>query len=50
VDYYIVRDQVPYRELGSDWAARRYSVEHRTNRLVRQLEALGMNVTVQPAI
>ncbi len=47
--YYIVRDQVPYRELGPDWAARRYSVEHRTNRLVRQLEALGMNVTVQPA-
>lgn len=47
--YHIVRDRVPYQELGPDWAARRYSVEHRTNRLVRQLEALGMNVTVQPA-
>lgn len=44
--YYIVRDRVPYRELGPDWAARRYSVEHRANRLVRQLESLGMNVTV----
>lgn len=46
--YYIVRDRVPYRELGADWAARRYSVEHRTNRLVRQLESLGLRVQVQP--
>lgn len=47
--YYIVRDRVPYRELGPDWAARRYSLEHRTNRLVRQLESLGVTVTVQAA-
>lgn len=47
--YYIVRDHVRYHELGPDWAARRFSVEHRANRLVRQLEALGMSVTVQPA-
>jgi transposase len=47
--YYIVRDQVPYRELGADWLARRYSPEHRTRRLVKQLEALGHRVTLEAA-
>ena len=46
--WHIVRDRVPYRELGPDWAARRFSVQHRTNRLVRQLEALGVKVTIEP--
>jgi Transposase IS116/IS110/IS902 family len=46
--YHIVRDRVPFRELGADWLARRYSPEHRTRRLVRQLEALGHTVTVRP--
>ncbi|MGZ6590233.1 MAG: IS110 family RNA-guided transposase, partial [Solirubrobacteraceae bacterium] len=31
--YYIVRDQVPFRELGPDWMRRRYSPEHRARRL-----------------
>jgi transposase len=44
-----VRDRVPYRELGADWSARRYSPEHRARRLVRQLEALGRKVTVEAA-
>jgi hypothetical protein len=44
-----VRDRVPFRELGADWLARRYSVEHRSRRLVRQLEALGLHVTVEAA-
>jgi transposase len=46
--YYIVRDRIPYRELGPDWLARRHSPEHRTRRLVKQLEALGHKVTLQP--
>jgi transposase len=46
--WHIVRDRVPFRELGPDWIARRFSVERRTNRLVRQLEALGVKVTVEP--
>jgi transposase len=46
--WYIVRDRVPFRELGPDWAARRFSIEHRTNRLVKQLEALGVKVTIEP--
>jgi transposase len=47
--YHIVRDRVPYREPGPDWLARRHSVEHRTRRLVRQLEALGHKVTLEAA-
>ena len=43
--YHVVNERVPFEELGIDWLARRYSVEHRTARLVRQLEALGHNVT-----
>ena len=43
------RDQVPFRELGPDWLARRHSVEHRTRRLVKQLEALGHAVTLEAA-
>src|SRR6266540_397047 len=39
--YHITGDQVPFRELGPDWLARRHSVEHRTRRLAKQLEALG---------
>jgi transposase len=45
--FHIVRDQVPFRELGPDWHRRRYSVEHRARRLQRQLEALGYQVTVE---
>ena len=47
--YYIVRDQVPFRELGPDWLRRRYSPEHRARRLQQQLEALGYNVTLEQA-
>jgi hypothetical protein len=42
-------DRVPDRELGADWSGRRYSPEHRARRVVRQLEALGLKVTVEAA-
>jgi transposase len=45
--YHIVRDQVPFRELGPDWHCKRYSPAHRARRLQRQLEALGYTVTLQ---
>jgi transposase len=45
--YHIVRDQVPFRELGPDWQRKRYSVEHRASRLQRQLQALGYTVTIE---
>ena len=44
--YHIVRDQVPFRELGPDWQRKRHSAEHRARRLQHQLEALGYKVTV----
>ena len=47
--YHIVHERVPFRELGPDWLARRHSPEHRTRRLVKQLEALGHNVTLEAA-
>lgn len=47
--WHIVHDQVPYRELGPDWAARRFSPEQRARRLTAQLEALGFDVTIGPA-
>jgi transposase len=46
--YHVVRDQVPFRELGPDWQRKRYSPEHRARRLQRQLQALGYTVTLQP--
>jgi transposase len=45
--YHIVRDRVPFRELGPDWQRKRYSPEHRARRLQRQLEALGYKVTIE---
>jgi hypothetical protein len=45
--YHIVRDHVPFRELGPDWQRKRYSAEHRARRLQRQLEALGYKVAVE---
>jgi transposase len=45
--YYIVRDRVPFRELGPHWLRRRYSPEHRARRLQKQLEALGYKVTLE---
>jgi len=47
--YYIVKDRVPYRELGPDWQRKRYSPEHQARRLQRQLEALGFAVTLEQA-
>ncbi len=47
--YFIVRDRVPFRELGPDWHDQRNSTEHRIRRLIKQLEQLGQNVTLEPA-
>jgi len=47
--WHVVHDEVNYRELGADWAVRRYSPEHQLNRLIRQIERLGKTVTVTDA-
>jgi transposase len=46
--YYILRDDVAYQELGADYFDNRGSTEAHVRRLVRQLEALGRQVTLQP--
>ena len=48
IAYYVMRDGVTYRELGSDYFQRR-NRERTVRRHVKQLEALGYVVTVQPA-
>ena len=46
--HHIVRDKVPYQDLGPEWNTRRHTTEQQTRRLVRQLERLGLNVTIEP--
>jgi transposase len=46
--WHVVHDQVDYVDLGPDWAQRRRCTEHRTRRLVHQLEQLGHKVTLEP--
>jgi transposase len=48
IAYYVMRDRVTYRELGADYFQRR-DRERTARRHVKQLEALGYVVTVQPA-
>jgi transposase len=48
IAYYIMRDGVPYRELGAAYL-RRHDRERTVRRHLKQLEALGYVVTVQPA-
>lgn len=47
--FHIVRNEVPFRELGEDWQRKRYSPEDRARRLQKQLEALGYWVTLSEA-
>jgi transposase len=45
--YHILKDDVPYHDLGGDYFARRANPERITRRLVAQLERLGHTVTLQ---
>lgn len=48
ITYYLLRDKVPYRELGADYFDRR-DRERTLRRNVKQLEALGFKVTLEAA-
>jgi transposase len=48
IAYYVLRDGVPYQELGADYFQRR-DRERTTRRHVKQLEALGYTVTLNAA-
>jgi transposase len=45
--YHILKDDVPYHDLGGDYFARRADPARMTKRLVAQLERLGHSVTLQ---
>jgi transposase len=47
--WHLLADDVTYDELGADFFERRINTEARQRNLVRQLEALGHKVTLQPA-
>jgi transposase len=46
--YYILRDNLPYDDLGSDYFLHHERPEQLTRRLTRQLEQLGHHVTLAP--
>ncbi|WP_405576150.1 hypothetical protein OG317_37020 [Streptomyces sp. NBC_01167] len=46
--WHILRDQVPYRDLGPDHFTNRLGKERHTRRLIAQLAALGLGDTVTP--
>jgi transposase len=45
--YHILKDDVPYQDLGGDYFTRRADPQRITKRLVAQLERLGHTVTLQ---
>jgi transposase len=47
--HHILKDQVPYHDLGGDYFARRAHPDRLAKRLVAQLERLGHTVTLQPS-
>jgi transposase len=47
--WHVLHDEVPYRDLGADYFTRHDNAEAKKRRLVRELQALGCDVTIQPA-
>lgn len=45
--WHMLTNGTDYHDLGADWLERRSSTEHRTRRLVHQLEQLGHTVTLE---
>ena len=46
IAYHVLQTRTPYQELGSEYFERR-NVDKQRKRLIRQLESLGMKVTVE---
>lgn len=47
--WHILSNDLPYDELGNDWFERRKNPEIQKKRLMKQLEALGYDVTIESA-
>jgi transposase len=46
IAYYVIRDKATYKELGMDYFERR-NIDQLRSRLIRQLQGLGLKVTVE---
>ena len=46
IAYHVLQTRTPYQELGGDYFERR-NVDKQRKRLIRQLETLGVKVTVE---
>jgi hypothetical protein len=49
VVWHVLHDNTEYRDLGSDYFTRYDNPDAHKRRLIRDLQTLGYNVTVQPA-
>jgi hypothetical protein len=47
--WHVLATGTPYHELGADYFDRRLDPERETRRLIAKLQALGHQVTLQPA-
>ena len=47
--WHVLATGEPYDELGADYFTRRQDPERETRRLIARLQALGHQVTLQPA-
>jgi transposase len=47
--WHVLADMTEYRDLGADYFTRHDTTEARKRRLIRELETLGCQVTIQPA-
>jgi transposase len=49
IAWHLLSNHCDYHELGGDWFVRRGDHDRRKTHLVKQLQALGYSVTLQPA-
>jgi transposase len=49
IAWHVLRDSTAYRDLGNDYFTRYDNPQAKAQRLIRELQALGHNVTVEPA-
>jgi transposase len=49
IAWHLLHDERDYEDLGADYFARRNDAETRKRYLIRQLQALGQKVTIEPA-
>lgn len=47
--WHVLHDEVDYQELGADYLDKRHDSDARKRYLIKQLEALGNKVTIEPA-